>query len=248
MEFLRTGRLNKIGIPEDDPEALQEILEESDFYGTIALSKKLYALLEKCKERVFVAPAVSTKNQPASSSSLDTTTASQAVQDEDWLVAFDKLTLQQKEQEQIYFQSKEQQLDKSQQKLTQEKQDLLKMDKKAAKLQLRLNVQGRIFVASLETFTKHKGCILNNLFSKLSSQTQGMLSNIARNFTVDIFLDNDPEVFAYILEYLKSGSTKQFPADHFRLKQIKEDAKFFNITSLVEYFDPLRYAKLDIAI
>ncbi len=57
-----------------------------------------------------------------------------------------------------------------------------------------------------------------------------------------MFIDRDPDLFAYILEYLKTGKTTHLPfVDASRSRQIREEAKYYNINGLIEFFDPLRY-------
>jgi hypothetical protein len=60
---------------------------------------------------------------------------------------------------------------------------------------------------------------------------------------IDVFfIDRDPELFNYILEFLKTGSTDHMPhTDRTKIRQLREEVKFYNINALIELLDPLRY-------
>jgi hypothetical protein len=57
-----------------------------------------------------------------------------------------------------------------------------------------------------------------------------------------LFIDRDPDLFNYIIEHLRTGKTSHIPfTDAAKSRQIREEAKYFNIPTLIEFFDPLRY-------
>jgi hypothetical protein len=64
--------------------------------------------------------------------------------------------------------------------------------------------------------------------------------NVANHVDV-IFIERDPFTFEYIDTFLKTGTTNHIPlSDHWR-KRIHKDSVYYNITSLIEFFDPKRY-------
>ncbi|CAJ0588965.1 unnamed protein product [Cylicocyclus nassatus] len=63
---------------------------------------------------------------------------------------------------------------------------------------------------------------------------------IAKEFDLygTIYIDRDPKVFGYILNYLRDGSVI-VPRDGCTLAQIKQEAQFYGITNLVEKVDAI---------
>lgn len=62
------------------------------------------------------------------------------------------------------------------------------------------------------------------------------------NVTEVLFVNRDPELFQHIFDFLKTSRVQALPHnDRATMRQIHEEAKFYNITSLLDFFDPTRY-------
>ncbi|EPB77834.1 K+ channel tetramerisation domain protein [Ancylostoma ceylanicum] len=83
-----------------------------------------------------------------------------------------------------------------------------------------LNVGGQKFTTTVETLTSTNSKDIN-YFAKLDT-SHG-----------EIFIDRDPTVFQYFLNYLRDG-VMVWPEDHLTRTQILEEAKFYGFNKLIE--------------
>ncbi|KAL0482933.1 hypothetical protein AKO1_010374, partial [Acrasis kona] len=68
------------------------------------------------------------------------------------------------------------------------------------------------------------------------------LIKLINNPQDEIFIDRDPYTFSLIKVFLECGKVDHFPYQQKnKMDQLKNDAKFYRISSLEEQFDPLRY-------
>jgi hypothetical protein len=57
-----------------------------------------------------------------------------------------------------------------------------------------------------------------------------------------LFIDRDPDLFEYVITYLRNNKTTHLPVtEKQKMRQLRVEAKYFNITGLMDFFDPLRY-------
>lgn len=94
---------------------------------------------------------------------------------------------------------------------------------------LRLNVGGELFTVPIATLTKDD----NTYFQALLYAEQEGVSEAFRDEMGNIFIDRDPVIFRYILNYLRGYTHFQMlPED--QVHKLKVDAHFFQLSGLVD--------------
>jgi hypothetical protein len=229
LDFLRTGKVTAVGVPDNNVEKMKELLLECDYFGTGKLSSFLRQLIkEKSKETNLDDDEVEVSEPRAEAAPKQ----SEEV-DEEWLDEFAKLTLEQSRIVNEYLDTEERTLQEKKNKLDENKEKL------AERRLLRLNVGGRLFDMDRTFCVKHKECILNAVLSEVK---KGNIIIILINILDELFIDRDPDLFSYVLEFLRTNKTAHIPIhDANKMRQIREEAKYFNINALIDFFDPLRY-------
>jgi len=90
---------------------------------------------------------------------------------------------------------------------------------------IKINVGGKVFVTAIDTLTRENNSLLFDMFTgkkKLVTDDAGCF-----------FIDRDPDLFKFILEYLRSGSVNVNTENRQELQKIKKEAEHFGLKSLV---------------
>lgn len=95
---------------------------------------------------------------------------------------------------------------------------MTKMQNGDGKKFISFNVGGKFFQTSRETLTKEPNGILASMLNEDWSRR-------------DNFLDRDPKLFRYVLNFLRTG-IPALPEDEKILKELKIEADFYGISSL----------------
>jgi vacuolar-type H+-ATPase subunit I/STV1 len=182
LDYLRSGRLNCVGIPEDDVNKMQEILQESDYYGTIKLSNYLRQLINDNLESVRIQEEIEKQCEQAQKEAEMKDDAPAPIdpkqieemnaQDEKWAEHFSQLTLEHAKNATKYFDEETEQLNQRKQELEEAKKKLIQ-NQEFKKFMLRLNVGGREFSVDLATLSKFEDSIFTHVFKKLGKLETG---------------------------------------------------------------------------
>eukprot|EP01125_Pyxidicula_operculata_P014605 TRINITY_DN4883_c0_g1_i1.p1 TRINITY_DN4883_c0_g1~~TRINITY_DN4883_c0_g1_i1.p1 ORF type:complete len:280 (-),score=51.94 TRINITY_DN4883_c0_g1_i1:58-897(-) len=90
-----------------------------------------------------------------------------------------------------------------------------------------LNIGGVIYTTTKNTLQKHKGTMLDSMFSGRH--------NLTKDSSGNYFLDRDGKSFRYILNYLRNGYLTDLPRKE--LIEIRAEAEFFSIPFLIREID-----------
>lgn len=106
---------------------------------------------------------------------------------------------------------------------------------------VKFNVGGTIFATYLSTITKKINKINGDGFYE-ANLLQGLVSGLTEvkfDNNKDIFIDRNPKYFHYILDYLRKANTNatfKYPSDFDELKELLNEASYFNLIGLKEKF------------
>eukprot|EP00494_Astrolonche_serrata_P022646 UN22903 len=95
---------------------------------------------------------------------------------------------------------------------------------------IRLNVGGRLFITTLETLRKDKDSKLTLLFS-------GDSDNMVKIDKDTYFLDEDPDVFKYILDFLRNGRLEASFRNIIPHFTLRSKAQFYKLNGLQKELD-----------
>ncbi|KAL9656478.1 hypothetical protein ABK040_005242 [Willaertia magna] len=245
LEHLRTGSTTMIGIPEEENidtlNKLNELLDESDFFGLSKLSNRLKTLitdLENNLKNNGLLLVSNTQNEESSSNKDEQinnkmVTVNPEQNDLDWIQNFIELTLNEKEKSDIYLNDLENEVLKTKLDLEQKEQEILFIlsNEKNIGRTVVFNVSGVKHSIPISKIVAHEECILNTLLKKVNlQQTNG-----------EIFIDRDPEIFGYIITFLLTSNCDHFPTQIYKRRQIYREAKILKLNSLLDFFNPTRY-------
>ncbi|HEY9755051.1 MAG TPA: BTB/POZ domain-containing protein, partial [Oculatellaceae cyanobacterium] len=96
---------------------------------------------------------------------------------------------------------------------------------------VRLDVGGKIFATSLDSLTHVKGSYFDHMFSG-----RWKLQRNAEDGT--FFIDRDPEVFHYIMNYLRQEPIDLQSIKSKKIAALRKDAEFYGLPGLVELLKP----------
>lgn len=99
-----------------------------------------------------------------------------------------------------------------------------KEENKNEKTRIGLNVGGKIFYTSKSTLTSQEGFFTTLFSSSIPTETDN---------DGNIWIDRDPEIFPYILNFLRTGLIPKID-DLFLLRRICSEADFFQLGNLSE--------------
>ncbi|KAL9648287.1 hypothetical protein ABK040_001704 [Willaertia magna] len=102
-----------------------------------------------------------------------------------------------------------------------------------------LNIGGTKFQTTSQTLTNNGPHFFSNLIDdRFSSfENTAVTTNNNTNSDTEIkeyFIDRDPTHFRYILNYLRNGGTCQLPSNSDILKELLEEACFYQIEGLID--------------
>lgn len=207
----------------DSIQHLKNLLEESDFFGTTKLSERICHLLEKFGEQPEMQQEDDEVQEITMPSVFNDTMVSenQHLADEEWILKFNQLTIEEQSRVEKYFQEHESLLE-------QEKKTVLEKENRLKPTFVTFNVRGISFSVNIEKLVKHSESVFIHMLKKMDK-------------TSSIFLDPDPDVYRIIFNYLESENTSCIPRDSAKQKQIYKEAKELRLKELIEYFNPFRY-------
>ncbi len=166
--------VDAIGLPLDDGQKLQELLDDSDFYGTAKLSNYLRQLIaDKVETETLRLKRIEEQKQAEKDEEEEEVVEIEPVdeqankkRDEEWMQKFSEMTLQQTKNANKYFEEKKSQLDQKKQELEDAKKEIFSKSEDKRFI-VRLNVGGRDYDADLAILVKHKESIFVKAFEKL---------------------------------------------------------------------------------
>uniref|UniRef100_A0A914H2L2 BTB domain-containing protein n=1 Tax=Globodera rostochiensis TaxID=31243 RepID=A0A914H2L2_GLORO len=100
---------------------------------------------------------------------------------------------------------------------------------------VQLNVGGTCFLTTIDTLKRDGGALLSQLLTLEGLEMNSKVAKRMSNGT--IFIDRDGELFAYILDYLRSG--KLLLPENFReLARLREEVQFYQLDELMQQLIP----------
>ncbi|KAL3078938.1 hypothetical protein niasHS_014720 [Heterodera schachtii] len=100
---------------------------------------------------------------------------------------------------------------------------------------VQLNVGGTCFLTTIDTLKRDSGALLSQLLTLEGLEKNSKVAKRMSNGT--IFIDRDGELFAYVLDYLRTG--KLLLPENFReLARLREEVQFYQIDELMQQLIP----------
>ena len=198
---------------------------ESDFFGTVRLSKRVKEIIKEIEFEKKLSKASKTSEDKPDDTMVST---GQENADQEWIENFMSLTLTEKEQVDEIFKNMENEHKEALQ-LIKEKETQL--SSRCGHTNLVFNVRGIQYMVEIHKIVSHPECTLNQFLNHV---------NVGTLQDGQIFIDRDPEIFGIIIFYLQNGRV-DLPKEVHKKKQLYRECKLLKLEGLLSYFDPMRY-------
>lgn len=241
LEHVRTGSTNYVGLWEEKTleslERLKKLLVESDYFGTSKLSARVATMIREIEQTIYdrnereLQRLKMEKRRKAAESQLEeklnsTMTSDQQQADQKWLRIFTNMTSKHKE---VF----EKQLQNIESNLSTEKEKIRERENNIKASTVTFNVRGKKFSIGMEKILMQPESVFYTLINEMNNQ--------------EVFVDRDPDVFSYLVDYLQKGNDDiSLPKEYSKRKVIYKEAKEFKLQGLIDLLDPLRYPIEDI--